>query len=427
VRIGFFVWEYPPVLVGGLGTYAAYITRQFVEIGHDVSVFTLNPGNLPTRDVVGGVEVHRPMIADATGVFPLFVADDLKKWGTNIRFFNDVFIYNVLCATKFLNQLVTKEKYAFDLLCFHDWLSAPSGLMIKNQSKVPLVFHVHSTESGRTGNEGSRIVSHIEDTMALVANGIITVSHAMSDDLVMHGWDANKIHTVWNGVDTERYDPEKAPKEAARKLREKYGIKDNEQMILFVGRLTQVKGVKNLVQAMPSVLSAFPQAKLVILGQGEQQTDIIGLVGRLGLNGKVICRYEFVPEIERILHYAASDLCVFPSTYEPFGIVSLEAMAMNKPVVVGGRGIVGFREQVASSGPDQTGVHVNGEDPADIAWGIRVILTDPQRARAWGANGRERVLKYFTWRTAAQQTIEVYEKIIQGKPQVLERSVPHTP
>ena len=413
MRIGFFVWEYPPVLVGGLGTYASYITRQFVEIGHDVSVFTLNPGNLPPRDVIGGVEVHRPMIADATGLFPLFVADDLRRWGTNIRFFNDVFIYNVLSATKFLNQLVKEEKYAFDLLCFHDWLSAPSGLIIKNQSKLPLIFHVHSTESGRTGNKGSQTVSHIEDTMALIANGIITVSHVMNDDLVAHGWDPRKIRTVWNGVDAERYNPEKVRKEAERKLRDQYGIKDDEQMILFVGRLTQVKGVRNLVQAMPSILSAFPQVKLVILGEGEQQTDIMGLVERLGLNGKVTCRNMFVPEDERILHYAASDLCVFPSTYEPFGIVSLEAMSMEKPIIVGARGIVGFREQVVPSGPEQTGIHVNGEDPADIAWGIKEILTDPEKARTWGANGRERVLKYFTWRTAAQQTIDIYEKIIQ--------------
>jgi hypothetical protein len=91
-----------------------------------------------------------------------------------------------------------------------------------------------------------------------------------------------------------------------------------------------------------------------------------------------------------------------------------EAMAMKKPTVVGARGIVGFREQVIPSGPDQTGVHVNGEDPADIAWGIKETLVDPKRAQKWGANGRERVLKYFTWRTAAEQTIDIYKKIIHG-------------
>ena len=72
---------------------------------------------------------------------------------------------------------------------------------------------------------------------------------------------------------------------------------------------------------------------------------------RLNIKNNVACRFDFVPESERIMHYAASDVCIFPSVYEPFGIVSLEAMAMEKPVVVGARGVVGFREQVLSSGP----------------------------------------------------------------------------
>jgi glycogen(starch) synthase len=419
VRIGFFVWEYPPVLVGGLGTYASYITRQFVEIGHDVSVLTLNPGNLPVREIVGGVEVHRPMIADATNIFPLFVTEDLRKWGTNIKFFNDVFIYNILSAAKFLNELVKKEGYKYDVLCFHDWLSAISGLIIKNELRIPLVFHVHSTEWGRTGNKGSQVVSYVEDTMALVANGVITVSYAMRDDLVRHGWDAKKIHAVWNGVDAERYDPENVNGEAVRKLREQYGIKEKERMILFVGRLTWVKGVRNLIQGMPSVLNEFPDTKLVILGRGEEQKDIMELVERIALNGKVIYRFEFVPEDERILHYAAADLCVFPSTYEPFGIVSLEAMSMKKPTIVGARGVVGFREQVIPSGSEQTGLHVNGDDPSDIAWAIKEILKDPERAKRMGENGRERVLKYFTWRTAAEQTIDVYEKIVRASSQTI--------
>jgi glycosyltransferase involved in cell wall biosynthesis len=118
-----------------------------------------------------------------------------------------------------------------------------------------------------------------------------------------------------------------------------------------------------------------------------------------------------VPENERILHYAAADVCVFPSTYEPFGIVSLEAMSMAKPIVVGAQGVVGFREQVFSSGPEQNGVHVNGGNPADIAWGLKQALCDTQRAENWGENGRKRVLQYFTWRKAAEQTLRIYETL----------------
>jgi glycogen(starch) synthase len=411
LRIGFFVWEYPPALVGGLGTYADYITREYVSMGNDVTVFTLNPGNLKTRDVVKGVEVHRPLIANASNVFPMFVTDDLKKWGTNIRMFNDIFIYNILSATKFINSMLKKEGCNYDVVCVHDWLSSISGIMVKNETKIPVAFHVHSTEWGRAGGQGSEVVSHLEWATSQKVDRIITVSCAMQEDLVRHGWLKSKISVVWNGVDPTSYNPNKPKPEEIEAVRGRYGIKPDDKMILFLGRLTWVKGVTNLIQAMPMVLADYPNAKLVILGKGEQQNDVTELADRLGIKEKVACRFEFVPEKERILHYAAADVCIFPSTYEPFGIVSLEAMSMAKPIIVGAQGVVGFREQVVPYGPDQNGVHVNGGSPVDIAWGIKETLSDPDRARKWGENGRKRVLQYFTWREAAEQTLRIYEKL----------------
>jgi glycosyltransferase involved in cell wall biosynthesis len=417
LRIGFFVWEYPPALVGGLGTYADYITREFVSMGNDVTVFTLNPGNLKTREVIKGVEVHRPLIVDASNVFPMFVIDDLKKWGTNIRLFNDIFIYNTLSATKFINSTLKKEGCNYDVMCVHDWLSSIAGIIAKNETKVPVAFHVHSTEWGRSGGQGSEVVSYLEWATAQKADKIVTVSHAMQEDLARHGWPKSKISVVWNGVDPERYNPENCSPEEVAAIRNKYGIKPDEKMILFLGRLTWVKGITNLVQAMPTILQEYPNTRLVILGKGEQQNDIIETANRLGISSKVACKFDFVPENERILHYAASDVCIFPSTYEPFGIVSLEAMAMAKPIAVGAQGVVGFREQVVPFGPDQNGVHVNGGNPTDIAWGIKEILSDPDRARKWGENGRKRVLQYFTWRKAAEQTLEIYDKLTHPQEQ----------
>ncbi|NWG10751.1 glycosyltransferase family 4 protein [Candidatus Bathyarchaeota archaeon] len=412
MRIGFFVWEYPPKLVGGLGTYAEYITHEFVELGHDVSVFTLNPGDLKTREILKGVEVHRPMIGNASNIFPMFVIDDLKKWGTNIRLFNDIFIYNILSATKFVNGLIKKEGYHFDIVCAHDWLSSVAGLMIKNETKIPLAFHVHSTEWGRSGGHGSEVVSHLEWATAQSADRVITVSYAMQEDLTRHGWPQSKISVVWNGVDPDRYNPQKCKQQDVENVREKYGIPKDWNMLLFIGRLTWVKNVRNLLQAMPTVLAECPKTKLVVLGKGEEQRDIVETSSRLGIKDNVIYRFDFVPEDERILSYAAADVCIFPSVYEPFGIVSLEAMAMQKPVIVGARGVVGFREQVVSSGSGQNGMHVNGEDPSDIAWGIKETLKDPQRAKVWGENGRKRVLEYFTWRKTAEETIEIYETLL---------------
>jgi len=411
LRIGFFVWEYPPRLVGGLGTYAEYITHEFIELGHDVTVFTLNPGDLKTRDVMKGVEVHRPLIADASTVFPMFVTEDLRRWGTNIRFFNDIFIYNVLSATKLINSLIKREDYKIDVICIHDWLSSIAGIIVKNETKIPVVFHVHSTERGRSGGQGSEVVSHFETATAQVADHIVTVSHAMRDDLIRHGWPTPKISVVWNGVDPKRYNPDNCSPEDIKQIREKYEIQKDEPMLLFLGRLTWVKSVRNLVQSMPLILEEYPKTKLVILGKGEEQRDITETATRLGIEDNVTCRFDFVPEDERIIHYAAADLCIFPSIYEPFGIVSLEAMAMEKPVVVGAQGVVGFREQVVSSGPDQSGIHVNGEDPSDIAWGVKEILKNPEKAKLWGKNGRKRVLQYFTWKKVAEQTLKLYSDL----------------
>jgi len=421
LRIGFFVWEYPPSLVGGLGTYAEYITREYIELGHDVTVFTLNPGDLQTREVIRGVEVHRPLIADASNVFPVFVTEDLRRWGTNIRFFNDIFLYNILSSTKFVNGLIRKEETKFDVVCVHDWLSSIAGNIIKNETKIPVVFHVHSTELGRSGGQGSEVVSHFEYQMAQTCDHMITVSEAMREDLVRHGWPASKISVVWNGVDPDKYDPSVVRPQDIEKVRESLGVPKDGNMILFIGRLTWVKGIRNLVQAMPSIVKDYPKTKLVILGKGEEQKDVIELANRLGIGDNFVCRFEFVPEQDRIAHYAAADLCVFPSIYEPFGIVSLEAMSMAKPVVVGANGVVGFKEQVVSSGSDQNGVHVNGNDPADIAWGLKEVLKDPVRAKMWGENGRKRVLQYFTWRKAAQQTLDIYQSLLPKKDEILEK------
>jgi len=102
-----------------------------------------------------------------------------------------------------------------------------------------------------------------------------------------------------------------------------------------------------------------------------------------------IGREEIFGPLASIMRARSLDEAIEMIHSNPFGTVSLEAMAMAKPIVVGAHGVVGFREQVISSGPDQTGIHVNGEDPADIAWGIKEVLKDMQRSKTWGENGRK--------------------------------------
>ena len=403
MRIAFHCWEFPPTIVGGLGTYAQCVTEALAALDQDLLVWapeqdwphTVPPVTSPR------IRVRRVPLFDATPAFPYVVNDEMRAWG---RFFSDVWLFSLLAAAE------TRRAEGLDLIAIQDWLSGPAGLILAAERKVPLVFHVHSTEWGRQPGGGAAAVHHFEGALGHEADAVITVSDAMREDLIAHGWRAEKIHAVWNGVDPARYRPDAVAPARATAIRDRYGIGAAEPLILFVGRMTQVKGVQTLVEAMPEVVARSPNARLVILGRGELEDPVRRRVAELGLERNVLLRYEFVNEEERIAHYAACDLAVFPSTYEPFGIVSLEALAMGKPAVVGARGVVGFREQVVASGAEQSGLHVDGGSAGDIAWALSEALSDLGRLRRWGANGRRRVLSHFTWEHAARKTLAVYQE-----------------
>ncbi|MGA9100236.1 MAG: glycosyltransferase family 4 protein, partial [Methanotrichaceae archaeon] len=176
------------------------------------------------------------------------------------------------------------------------------------------------------------------------------------------------------------------------------------------GRLEPVKGVIQLLQAMPMVVSKHPSAKLLIVGKGSLEDQVKAYADKLGF---VTLVTDFLDLDEKMYHYALADLCVFPSLYEPFGIVALEAAAMAKPAVVGASGTSGLREIVENPGAlKPSGVHVNARDPADLAWGINLALEDPVRLKTWGKNARVRVLELFTWRKAAEKTLEIYREVL---------------
>jgi glycogen(starch) synthase len=413
MKIAVLVYEYPPKIVGGLGTYAAEITRKFVLMDNDVTVFTMNDdaGTLPRREIWRGIEIHRPLHIDVSDSLPDVIAEDIKKWGRGLHLFGKLLVYNYLTASKLINELIRKEGVNYDVVVAHDWLSIMGGVTVKKESGLPLAFHVHSTEKGRTLGDGSSVVSNIELRGAKMADMIVTVSYAMKDELIQLGFPRDKIQVSYNGVDPQKYDPESVSAEQVRKIKEFYGLKDDDFMILFLGRLVGVKGVDKLIMAMPHVLRKIPQARLVIVGVGDQQEYLTNLTRTMRLNEYVRFRFDFIPEEERILHYAACDVAVFPSYYEPFGIVALEAMSMEKPVVVGATGVSGMREIVICCSEEQCGYHIDPNNPSDIAWGIISSLENPERQKWLGKNGRKRVLNEFTWNKIAEKTIELYEKL----------------
>ena len=417
MKMAVLVYEYPPKIVGGLGTYAAEITRKFVLLDHDVSVFTMNDdtGSLPTRELWRGIEIHRPLHIDVSDSLPDVIAEDIRKWGRGIHFFSKLLVYNYLTASKMVNELVRNEGFLFDIVIAHDWLSAMGGIAIKRELGLPFAFHVHSTEKGRTMGNGSEVVSNIEMRAAQTADMIVTVSNAMKDELIGLGFPAEKIRVIYNGVDPEKYSRSQVSQEKVQEIRQLYGLKDDDLMVLFLGRLVSVKGVDKLIAAMTHVLQKIPNARLVIVGLGDMQDYLSRLAQNLKLQDNIKFRFEFIPEEERIAHYAACDVAVFPSVYEPFGIVAIEAMSMEKPVVGGASGASGMREIVVASGEEQCGFHVNPNDPTDIAWGIISALQDPQKRQLLGQNGRKRVLKEFTWDEIAKRTVQNYNELLESQ------------
>jgi glycosyltransferase involved in cell wall biosynthesis len=414
ISIAHFSWEFPPAIWGGLGTFATELTKQQIAQGHAVTVFAINRCNhLVPMEIQNGITVYRPITIDITKPLSLFSNVDLQSWGKHLTFFSDVFSYNFLSAKTLIDTITQSNNgHHVDIVESHDWLGILGGMMAKKELDVPLMFHVHSTEHGRSGGTGSPTIKHIEKTGADIADGIITVSYAMQEELQQLGFPKEKIRVCWNGIDPKKYHQKLIPEKQRKALRQRYGIKDDEVFLFFIGRFVTVKGVTQLIEAMPLIMQQFPKVKLVMLGVGDLVETIASRIQSLGIAEHVILNTEFVSEDERILHYAAADVVVLPSLYEPFGIVCTEAMSMEKPVVVGARGVTGLREQIVTSGDQQCGIHVNPFDPADIAWGVNMILSTPERWRIMGQNGRKRVFELFTWQHVADRAMEIYKEFM---------------
>ena len=415
LTIAFVSIEYPPRLFGGLGAYATDITDAFTGLGHNVIIATPNENNsLPTHEMLGdgAIEVFRPQSLYDRDTLELFLSQETwDTWGDQgVDFLCDLLSYNHIAASRIV-ELVRNGR-SVDICVGHDWLDLSAAMTVKKETGIPTIFHVHSTEAGRSLGNLNPQIQRFENRSANYVDALITVSNAMKDELVSMGLPQDKIYVCYNGVDVKRFDPKNARPSNISRLRKQYGMGEDDRVVLFIGRLEEVKGADKLVLAMPHVLEKHPNTKLVLVGSGTQEGLIRGMIADNGLEDSVVLNTDFLADDEKIDHYAMSDVCVFPSLYEPFGIVAIEAMAMEKPVVVGAKGTSGLREIVVTPPSDKpTGMHVNPHDPQDIAWGINELF-DGGHEIEWGKNGRKRVLEMFTWDKVARQTLDVYRDVI---------------
>ena len=401
MRIAYFSTEYPPLVYGGLGIYVDNISKQLSSLGQKVSVFSWGNETLPRHEIVEGVEVFRETPVPLKDGMEIFLSPETLAWGDGVKYLLDLFSYNQLSVAELLLE------GPFDLVVAHDWLGLPGGMAAKKKG-IPLIYHVHGLETGRSERPNPQLVA-LELKGAFAADLVITVSQAMLQELTLLGVPAEKVRVCYHGVDAGFFDPSRVDPKRLDALRQRYGFAKDDQILLFMGRLEPVKGVMQLFSAMPSVKAENPRVKLLMVGKGSleewageeaKRFDCVTLVT------------DFLDAEDKMHHYALADLCVFPSLYEPFGIVALEAAAMGKPAVVGAAGTSGLGEIVQNPASEKpTGVHVNARNPLDLAWGINLALADAERLVIWGRNARLRAKSEFSWQKAAERTLAIYKDV----------------
>lgn len=379
-------WEYPPYVVGGLAAHVQGLARALAARGHKVTVLSQD-GGVPREHEDQGVHVVR------VGATPVRSPD----------FLGYVHQLNHLMLAKSL-ELVQQGR-RFDIVHAHDWIVAFAASGLKQALRRPLIATMHATEFGRNNglhNDEQRHISDIEWWLIYEAWRVVVCSFAMQSELA-HVFQVppDKVRVIPNGIDVSgmqvRRDME---------LRRRYAA-DDEEIVIFVGRLVWEKGVDTLLYALRQLVTVRPKVKLIVAGRGPIKEEMEGLAGRLGIAGHV----HFAGHVDaetRDLLYGIADVAAFPSRYEPFGIVALEAMAAGLPVVVGDVG--GLKEIV---GADEVGLRIAPSSPGALSAALLTLLDDRRRAQAMARRAKEKVQRVFTWSSVAARTEQVYAEVLR--------------
>ncbi len=388
MRVLMLSWEYPPVLVGGLGRHVHALAEALAAGGHDVTVLTRHATGAAYDEVRAGVRVVR-VPEDP----PLFVFDtEPLAW---------TMAFNHALARVGLGLA---EQDRPDVLHAHDWLVAHAAATLKHHLGVPLVATVHATEAGR--HQGwlpgavNKAIHSVEWWLTYEARRVIACSAYMRWEVTrLFDLPADTVDVVPNGVVTDRWRPVPARIAAARRRYAGGG-----PLVLFVGRLVYEKGVHDLLRAMPRLRRRHPGLRLVVAGGGPHEPTLREQARRLRL-GRSVAFAGFVGEQDLPALVAAAQCVVVPSIYEPFGLVALEAAAAGTPLVVADVG--GLRELV------ERGVAALRFDPADVAGlaaAVDSLLSDQVLARRIARRSRAAVGRDFAWPVIADRTVACYDR-----------------
>ena len=380
-------WEYPPRIVGGIARVVHDLSQRLIKDGHDVTVITYKEGNVPYFEDDKGVKVYR---VDNYMINP----NNFIDWIMQLNF-------NMLAKA---NELIDKQG-KIDVIHAHDWLVAYAAKSLKNSYDIPIVATIHATEAGRNSgihNETQRYINDTEWMLTYEANEVIVNSNYMKCELQRNfGLPFEKINVIPNGVNLTMYSGIEKDYDFRRNF-----ASDNEKIILYAGRLVYEKGVQYLIGAMPKILQNYHDAKLVIAGKGGMYDELKSQVNYLGLGNKVYFT-GYMDHKSLCKLYKCADISVFPSTYEPFGIVALEGMLAGNPVVTSD---VGGLNEIVEHGVN--GMKSYAGNSNSIADSILTLLFDHKLCNEISKNAKTKVKELYNWTKIAQDTHFSYQKAI---------------
>jgi glycosyltransferase involved in cell wall biosynthesis len=399
MRVIHLSWEYPPRRVGGIAAALEGLCPALARTGIEVHVVTSREsGGEADENPAPNLFIHR-----------VDVGTPANDFVHGIHLLNEQMEYRVeALLNEFKRRDARKKNKAPTLLHVHDWLALFSGRNLKYRHRIPMLATVHATEYGRNGGRidphgVSGYVNHCEGELQYEAWRVIVCSAYMRQEITdafNTPWD--KIDISYNGIESNKFDFEFSDEEK-RSFRARFAA-DYEKIIYFIGRPVHEKGAHLLVQALPIVRNQGISAKLVIAGGGGRG-HLEALAGNLGVWNHVYFAGR-VSDEDRDRLYKVADCACYPSLYEPFGIVALEAMAAGVPVVTSDAG--GLPEVVEHN---VTGTQTYAGNVGSLAWGIQHALRDPEHARWMADNAKKRVEFVFNWDRIAAQTKDVYARV----------------
>ncbi|MGC9670555.1 glycosyltransferase family 4 protein [Planosporangium sp. 12N6] len=382
-------WEYPPVMVGGLGRHVYALSKALAAAGHTVTVVTRHAPGAPWDEHREGVRVVR--VPEDPPLVPL-TNSNLLTWAVSFN------------HTLTRVALRVAAQTPVDVVHAHDWLVAHSAITLRAQLGLPLVTTIHATEAGRhqgwLPKDLNKSVHSVESWLAGESDRVVVCSHYMRWEVNhLFGVPPDRIDVIPNGVEPQLWQVDQHAVDSARLRYSGAG-----PLLGFAGRLVYEKGVQDLITALPELRALHPGLRLVVAGDGPHRPELQEQVGRLNLHRVVSFAGFLGSGLAPVM--AAADTMVVPSLYEPFGMIALEAAAAGTPVAAASTG--GLKEFVE---PGRTGMTFIPGDSAALARMVSRLLSDTEGARRMARTANRVVIDRYSWDAIAARTARLYGQV----------------